>query len=85
MIVVTNGMVSIGDVTMPRMMAEFTEVIKSVYEVLIENGYSDDFARETIAHAGRLAFMTDEEVTKDVQEKTKELEDFIKAIKDDKE
>lgn len=39
---------------------ELTGIIQSVYEML-ENRYDDDFAKETIAMCGKLAFAEDDE------------------------
>lgn len=58
--------------TMPEIMADFTGAIKAVYELLIKEGYTDDFARQSIAHAGQLAFMSDEEL-EDALEKIREM------------
>lgn len=58
--------------------ADLSGIVKAVYEVLIENGVDDDFARELIAKAGQIAFMSDEEVDKAVEEKKKELEELVK-------
>ena len=77
MIKANRGIIQIEG-TMPTVCAEFSGVIKAIYEMLLENGVEDDFARETIAHAGRLAFMSDEDIDKAVEEKKKELEELVK-------
>lgn len=55
--------------------AELAGIVKVVYELLAEV-YDDDFARKTIARAGQIAFMSDEELDKVLEEKIKELKEL---------
>ena len=59
--------------------AELAGIVKAVYESLAER-YDDDFARETIAKAGQIAFMSDEEMDKVLEDKKKELEELVKEL-----
>ena len=59
--------------------AELAGIVKAVYETLAEE-YDDDFARKTIAKAGQLAFMSDEELDKAVEEKIKEIKEMVELI-----
>lgn len=52
--------------------AELAGIVRAVYETLAEK-YDDDFARKAIARAGQLAFMTEEEMNKALEEKIKEM------------
>lgn len=56
--------------------AELAGIVKAVYETLTEK-YDDDFARKTIARAGQVAFMSDEELNKALEEKIKEMVEQI--------
>ena len=62
-----------------EIMADFTLIIKAVHEALAEE-FNDEFARKTIAHCGRLAFMSDDEIKRGRQQM---LEDLEKAIAGD--
>ena len=59
--------------------AELTSIVKAVYETLTEK-YDDDFARETIARAGQIAFMSDDELDKAVEEKIKEIKEMAEQL-----
>lgn len=63
--------------TMPEILADFTGAIKAVYELLIENGYDDDFARQSIAHAGRYAFMSDKELTEQAEKADERIRELL--------
>ena len=76
MIKADKGIVQIEGAT-PTVCADLSGIVRAVYEVLSEQ-YDDDFAREMIAKAGQIAFMSDEEMDKAVEEKKKELEELVK-------
>lgn len=79
MIKTNKGIVQIEG-HIPAVCAELSNAIKAVYELIIEEGYDDDFAKETIAKIGRLAFMSEKELDKAVEEKKKELEKLVKEL-----
>lgn len=60
MIKTEGGQVMISAST-EEMLAELTVIIRAVKTVL-ENKYGDETTREMIAEAGRLAYLTDEEL-----------------------
>lgn len=76
MITSVNGEVAITNATLPEVMAEFTGIIRAVYDCAIDAGLHDKEVRQAIAHAGRLAFMSDEEMVDHI----KELEDIKERI-----
>ena len=59
--------------------AELAGIVKAVYETLAEE-YDDDFARKTIARAGQVAFMSDEELNKALEEKIKEMKEMVEKL-----
>lgn len=59
--------------------AELSGIVKALYEIL-EDQFGDDIARETIAKAGQIAFMTEEEMDKAVGDKKKEFEELVKKL-----
>ncbi len=59
--------------------AELAGIVKAVYETLAEK-YDDDFARKTIAKAGQIAFMSDEELDKALEEKIKEIKETVELL-----
>ena len=78
MIKANKGMIQIEGST-PTVCAELSGIVKALYEIL-EDQFGDEIARETIAKAGQVAFMTDEEMDKAVEEKKKELEELVKEL-----
>lgn len=56
--------------------AELAGIVNVVYASLAEK-YDDDFARKTIAKAGQMAFMSDEELNKAAEEKIKEIKEMV--------
>ena len=66
-----NGiMVSIEGSTVD-VIVELTGIIQSVYE-MFENRYDDDFAKETIAMCGKLAFAEDDETKHSIIDRVSE-------------
>lgn len=63
--------------TMPEILADFTGAIKAVYELLIDEGYDDDFARKSIANAGRLAFMSDKELKEQAENADERIRELL--------
>lgn len=63
----------------PTVCADLSGIVRAVYEVLSEQ-YDDDFARKTIAKAGQIAFMSDEEMDKAVEEKIKEIKEMVEEL-----
>lgn len=78
MIKADNGIIRIEGDTID-VCADLSGIVSAVYEVLSKQ-YDDDFAREAIARAGQVAFMSDEEMDKIVKEKKKELEELVKEL-----
>ena len=78
MIKANKGMIQIEGST-PTVCAELSGIVKALYEIL-EDQFGDDIARETIAKAGQIAFMTEEEMDKALEDKKKEFEELVKKL-----
>ncbi len=66
MIKCDNGAVHISG-SKSRVLAELASIIKGIYVVMVDEcKMTDQEAREEIANAGRLAFMSDDEVIEEI-------------------
>ena len=84
MIVSDNGGVCINGAVY-EVLADFTSIIKGVYNSLIEGGYPDSVARETIAHAGKLAFASNDEIEAEAEEAKRRIKELFEGLGYDKE
>lgn len=76
MIKAENGMVSLNGDEM-QLLADFTGIIKGMKEMLKELGYDDEEVADRIAYAGKLAFMSEEELNNETKKKIKAIEELL--------
>lgn len=76
MIKAENGMVSLNGDEM-QLLADFTGIIKGMKEMLKELGYDDEEVADRIAYAGKLAFMSEEELYNESKKKIKAIEELL--------
>lgn len=76
MIKAENGMVSLNGDEM-QLLADFTGIIKGMKEMLKELGYDDEEVADWIAYAGKLAFMSEEELYNESKKKIKAIEELL--------
>lgn len=76
MIKAENGMVSLNGDEM-QLLADFTGIIKGMKEMLKELGYDDEEVADWIAYAGKLAFMSEEELNNETKRKIKAIEELL--------
>ena len=75
MIRASNGMVSLSGDEM-ELLADFTGIIKGMKEMLKEHGYDDEGVADRIAYAGKIAFMSEEELYNEAKKKINEFEEL---------
>lgn len=78
MIISDRGEVITGG-DLPSVLSDLTVAIKAVYAAQVNHGLTEKEAKENIASAGKLAFMTDKELNDSADEREKIIEKFKKA------
>lgn len=61
------------------LLADYSSITKGLVEALVQNGVTEEEAREMVRYAHRIGLMTDEEIKKEVVEKTRM---FLKDLVD---
>lgn len=67
------------DGDLASVLSGLTVAIKAVYDAQVKHGFTEKEAKENIAFAGKLAFMTDKELNVSADEREKIIEKFKKA------
>lgn len=67
------------DGDLPSVLSDLSAAIKAVYAAQVDHGLTEKEAKENIAFAGKLAFMTDKELKVSADERKKIIEKFKKA------
>lgn len=61
------------------LLAEYSSITKGLVEALVQNGVTEEEAREMVRHAHRLGLMTDEDIKKEAAEK---IGNLLKRVAD---